>query len=812
MRHKKVIGGVAAVAAVIVAGAIAHHSTTSVLADPVKCDLSQYKSTSGLTAAIDQDLLVVTWAGQNGAEMRARYAIDGGKPVVRDLAIRKSGGSWGVLGQNLTPEFKMVSGIRRFSTQQADPLKAAGVALTPEVIEKNRWYAFWDAPLVLPDGPEMRELRAQSAPRAAVDPALAGRGRGGGAGRGPAAAGDGRQGAPARGPATTYDAGGGLPPLPLAGRNIGEPRSEKDIRRADASFSTNSCSVKTDGAALEVTFPGFTMGIFSGDLRFTAYKGTNLLRMEALAKTSEQWIAYKYDAGLKGFTTDTLNRLTWHDTGGEKQYNNLGGVVNNTAVTVKARNRVLVAEGKAGSLATFTPPHTFFFTREKDTNLGYVYYRKDAAASFAMGVRTPDREEEPQYVENFALYNAPPGTIQRMPVYYYASADSGEATRDAVMAFTHADTFKPVAGYKTFVNHFHLDFTGRQRVSGSFDSQFQDLMAMRALGLNIIGLSDFHFELHASDPGPERFRDQKDYFEATRRASDADFLVTPWEEPSAYFGGHYNIMFPKRNVFWSKVRRPEQPFTEVDPVYGKVYHTGNAAEVQQMMDAEGAYWYHAHPRTKGTTGYPDLIFDKPYVRNDRYLGVAFKPGMGQDNSQARMCEWRCFDAVDTMNNMYAGTGLRPKYIIADIDTYRKGPEDDTYANFPVNYLKIDKVPGPDEDETPVLKALRDGNFFVTNGEILIKSYAVEGTGAKRTINADVEWTYPLSFVEVVWGDGKKIDRQIISATDSGAFGSKKFSLPFDASGKAWVRFAVWDSAGNGGFVQPVWLNAPKATN
>jgi hypothetical protein len=31
---------------------------------------------------------------------------------------------------------------------------------------------------------------------------------------------------------------------------------------------------------------------------------------------------------------------------------------------------------------------------------------------------------------------------------------------------------------------------------------------------------------------------EKDYFETTRRASDKDFLVTPCEEPSAYFGGH----------------------------------------------------------------------------------------------------------------------------------------------------------------------------------------------------------------------------------------------------------------------------------
>ena len=110
------------------------------------------------------------------------------------------------------------------------------------------------------------------------------------------------------------------------------------------------------------------------------------------------------------------------------------------------------------------------------------------------------------------------------------------------------------------------------------------------------------------------------------------------------------------------------------------------------------------------------------MKNDRYLGVAFKPGMGQDNSEVRMCEWRCFDAIDTMNNMYAGLGVRPKYVIADIDTYQKGPEDDLYANFPVNYLKIDKTPGPDEDYSPILKALRDGNFFVTTGEILIRNY------------------------------------------------------------------------------------------
>ena len=177
------------------------------------------------------------------------------------------------------------------------------------------------------------------------------------------------------------------------------------------------------------------------------------------------------------------------------------------------------------------------------------------------------------------------------------------------------------------------------------------------------------------------------------------------------------------------------------------------------------YWYHAHPRTKGTTGYPDLIYDKACTKNDRYLGVAFKPGMGMDLSETRMCEWRCFDVDRHDEQPLCRHGLRPKYIIADIDTYQKGPEDDLYPNFPVNYLRLDRVPGPDEDWSPVLTALRNGNFFVTTGRSSSGTYSVEGTGAKRTIVADVEWTFPLSFVEVVWGDGKNVDRQIISATD-----------------------------------------------
>jgi len=39
----------------------------------------------------------------------------------------------------------------------------------------------------------------------------------------------------------------------------------------------------------------------------------------------------------------------------------------------------------------FSPPHKFFFARENEVNLGYVYYRKDSADSFSLGAMQPER-------------------------------------------------------------------------------------------------------------------------------------------------------------------------------------------------------------------------------------------------------------------------------------------------------------------------------------------------------------------------------------------------------------------------------------
>jgi hypothetical protein len=695
----------------------------------------------------------VTWQGERAQTLRAAFVVVAGQPLVRELAARPNGRSWVVLATDLIPEFEVVSGRRRISEQQLEPLRALKVNLTPELLDREAWNAFWDAPLDVP----------------------------------------GRK-----------------------GTNPGLPRRSEEIRSAKSTYDVRSCAVKSDGARLEVSFPGLAMGIFAGELRFTVYRGANLVRQEAIAKTEEPMVAYKYNAGAKGFLIEKVKAVRWQDVSRSWQRYEFGGTVNTDPVALRARNRLEIVETDAGALAVFPPPHKFFFAREIELNLGFVWYRKDDGKSFSAGIRQAEHEEEyrPYGVSadlwerrvaqsrgnlgNFALYNAPPGTLQRMPVYYYLSSESAEATQQAVLAYTHGDRFKEVPGYQVAASHFHVHFNEQLSDAGSMDMQPTWLPVFRDLGVNIVLLADFHGDGHPMDPGPLRLAEQKVYFEGCRRHSDHGFLLVPGEEPNMNFGGHYTMVFP-RPVYFTHVRREGEPLVDQVSGYGPVYHVGSAADELEMLRREQAFLWQSHPRTKGSTGYPDATRETEAFRSDRFLGGAWE-SLPVDLSEQRLCEKRCFGVLDDMNN-WAG----PKYLVAEGDTYMKYPDDETYPYLNVNYVKLDRLPKFDEGWGPVLQAMRAGDFFVTTGEVLLRRHGIEGTGSSRTFVADVEWTFPLEFVELVWGDGSTTGRKVVRATGVPPFGSKQFRIPFDAAGKKWVRFAVWDSAGDGAFTQPVQL-------
>lgn len=735
-------------------------------ADPLTCDLANYKAAPGLTATVGGNALTVAWEGDNGADVRMSLAVEKGTPTIREIAVRKKGGQWNTLAANVTPEFRVVSGLRRATQQQTQPLERLGIALTPEVIDTIKWEAFWDAPLYIEGSGELPPTHQTS-----------------------------------------------IPPMKGVANQPGLPRKPEEVRRSIAAFDVQRCEVKTNGARIEISFPGVTAGVFTtGRLQYDVFKGSNLIRQVLIAKTDVPSVAYKYDAGLKGLPIQAASRVVWRDLAGNWQDQRFGGPVNNDSAVVWSSNRLIAAEVSGGSIAAFPPPHSFFGARESNQVLGDNYYRKDSATSFSFGIRQAEKEEDPEFLHNFALTNARPGTWQQMPLFLYVSAEPASAAFEGALAYTRGDKYKPLPGYQVMGSHYHVGIVPRLKETGSLDNRLNDVESMKAIGVNIYGIID---GVRGQLTGDAYLAAQAEYYDAARRQSDRTFLVMPNKENTGIdIGGHHDLMVSKP-VFWLPKRAPGQPLVSQHPKYGKVYNLGSPADLFEMTRLENLIINMPHPRSKGSTGYPDAVKDTHFAQ-ETYEGAGYRWGMGIDGSEKRLCEYRCLGLFDEMTNWYVDRSMPLKHMQAisesrsDIGVRGKPPYDATYANGPVNYLKFDTLPTVD-DMSPIINAMKRGDYFVTSGEVLISSYSVEGTGDRRTINAELEWTYPLDFVEVVWGDGTKTERQIVSTTDLPAFGKKKFQIPFNAAGKKWVRFAAWDVATNGAFVQPIKLTAVAAT-
>ncbi|MSO83781.1 MAG: hypothetical protein EXQ53_10885 [Acidobacteria bacterium] len=740
-------------------------------ADPLTCNTSAYRAAPGLTAASANDMLTVTWNGDQGQELRLRLTVVAGVPTIHDIALRaQARGEWKTVAAGLTPDFRVVTGLRRVTEQQLQPLRQLKVDITRSVIEPIKWDAFWDAPLNLD---VIEDTRTNAIP----------------------------------------------PPQGVAGQP-GLPRKPEEIARATATYASHGCEVKTNGARLEISFDEVRLGVFAGRLQYTIYKGTNLIEQEVIAKTDRDSVAYKYEAGLKGLAIEPASRVAWRDVANNWQEYRFGGAANANPVPLRANNRLVIAEGPGGSIAAFPPPHNFFWSREVAYNLGYVWYRKDSSSTWSFGVRQPELEAHPEEMgrgeedtrQNFALRSARPGTWQHMGVYLYVSAaPANEAARGA-LAFTRDDRFKALPGYQVMATHFHTAMVGRLRRMGGLDARLPDLDVVKAAGVNIFAPIDGS-GLGFGSPREDRLKTLADYYEAARRHSDKNFLIMPNEEGAAGGLGGHNDLLTSKPLFWLQGRAAGEPLVENHATYGKVYRIGSPADMMEMARRENLLVFMPHPRSKGSTGYPDAIKTTAHFLDERYRGIGVRWGMGLDGSEERLCELRCQTLWDEMNNWVADLPTPPKFIQAITETYEQGPGDDFYANSPVNYVKLDALPlASSGDWSSIIDAMKRGDYFWTSGEVLISGYAVQGADAKRTIAADVEWTFPLDFVEVVWGDGVRTERQIVSATDLPPFGRKRFEIPFDATGKKWVRFAAWDTAGNGAMVQPIKLTtAPTST-
>ena len=573
-----------------------------------------------------------------------------------------------------------------------------------------------------------------------------------------------------------------------------------EIKKYPGVFKTTALEVRRKENRTEAEFDGLKMGLFEGSCRITFFENCNLIKAEAIAKTEEPSLAYFYRAGFKGFQ---LGKIYYRNLDRDmiKEYprrplrsddRRTDGVVR-----VNARNRALTLEQPNGAVTVFPPPHKFFWARQNENCVGYNYYRRNADNTVCLGVRHNERHEADG--DRWALYNAPPGTWQHMPFFLAVSAGTAAECREIAMGYTNHDRFRPQEGYQKMLAHFHMSYHTFWEQDPEREQDWIKLF--KEMGCDIAMLCDFWIDGEQDDNREARRADQMRYYEACRMHSDGRFLIVPAEEVAerpntgqkGAIPGH-TMFVPSKPVLFSRHREADQPFVE-DTEDGPYYHWDTPDSVIEMCRRENAFIFLPHPETKANDGYPGAFEQEPFYRDPLYWGMGFRY-LPSDWSTQRLIDGRISSVWDDMNNK----SDHPRYIMGELDTYEKEMRWDMYGDMNVTYVKLDQIPSA-SDWTPLVEALKAGNAYVTTGEILI-DHCVIGDGEA---SAEVSWTFPMEFAELVYSDGTRTESVRTDLTVFGPYGTRKLSFRFP-KGMKWARVAAWDSAGNGAFHQPVFLS------
>ena len=246
------------------------------------------------------------------------------------------------------------------------------------------------------------------------------------------------------------------------------------------------------------------------------------------------------------------------------------------------------------------------------------------------------------------------------------------------------------------------------------------------MGVDASMIMDFHGDGHPADLTDLRLDELDAYFRALKAQSDPEFLLIPAEEANVHLGGHWSVVFPKP-VYWfmNRPKNAQASFEMQHPKYGKVYSTANAQEMLDLVRREGGYMYQTHPRTKGSTGFPDKIFETEHFRDPRYLGAGWK-AMPSDLSSPRLGD-RSFDLLDDLSNL----GMRKK-IFGEVDMFQFDHTHELYAHMNINYIRLDRLPSFDR-WGDALEPLARGDFFTTTGEVLLPRVDLSKSTANEVV-------------------------------------------------------------------------------
>jgi hypothetical protein len=537
------------------------------------------------------------------------------------------------------------------------------------------------------------------------------------------------------------------------------PSHPNGTRQFAGDFQLRYAEARSVGDRVQVIFVEMQMGIFEGTIAYT-FIGQPADPAGGHPPAQEPDVAYFYDTGMRMSTSSDM-----HAGGNMTTESRIP--IRPEAVTRTARKapnafpspryRSLAVRTAGGSIAVLPAASSVLLCARFHHQYGLPVHTA-FRGSVSIGIRQlPD--------DNSSYYpwmNAPPGTRQHMGVFYLLSDQEPRRALAEVQRYTHGDRFPALDGFKVATTHWHFAYT-EQALEKGFDWTPPFKPVLKDMGVDAAVIMDFHGDGHPRDPTALRLKELEAYFRACRAQSDSRFLLIPSEEANVHLGGHWALIFPKP-VYWFMDRPAGAPFVESDADHGPVYRVGDARELLDMVRREGGYMYQTHPRTKGSTGFPDQIRETEHFRDAHYLGAGWK-AMPSDLSSPRLGE-RALKLLDDMNNW----GLR-KRLLGEVDVFQLDSTHELYAHerelcaLPDCRISITTESG---------RSLARGDGLSLPASPL-PEFSISGADDAIAVRARLQWTFPLALAEIVWSDGSTTHREMPALESTREFGQSEFT-------------------------------------
>ena len=340
-----------------------------------------------------------------------------------------------------------------------------------------------------------------------------------------------------------------------------------------------------------------------------------------------------------------------------------------------------------------------------------------------------------------------------MGVFFLLSSGAPDSALTDVLRYTNSDRFRPLDGYKTLSTHWHLADTVQAMANG-FDWTPPFKPVLKAMGVDASMIMDFHGDGHPGDLTDLRLDELHAYFAALRAQSDPDFLLIPGRGSQRASGRPLDAGVSEAGVL------VHEPAGERALWSRAIRSTARSTAWRTRRRCSTSCAARAATCTRRIRGRRDRLDFRTrfsatdYFRDASYLGAGWK-ALPADLSSPRLGD-RAFDLVDELNNQ----GLR-KRLLGEVDVFQFDHTHELYAHMNINYIKLDRLPAFDR-WGDALAPLAKGEFFTTTGEVLLPEVDLTSSSAGEIVaKVQAQWTFPLRFAEIVWGDGQTTHRETI---------------------------------------------------